>query len=184
MVDSFVIEAVKLAVSNPSALESAYQNYLLTLNSDFSQSEFNDIKNEIADINKKEKNTVAAQIEAITAGVDSGVYIGILRGLALKKTGLTSRLSSMEKAMKTVLKPQERAAVISESLKVVERVLESDDTLATRDEKNKILRAVIESVYPDEDDPKKFTTTFAAFDDGTRLQIVTGVDVIATITVF
>lgn len=175
--DSLVIEAIKTALQNPKAVEAAYEAHTSGLKSEFSKTEIDELKKKIEVVVRKERSTTQAQIEAITNGLDSGIYISILRELALERTALTTRLSTMERALKSTSKPQDRAAVIKEGISAVESVLEASDDLISRSDKNAILRKVVKSVVPFEDDVAKATITFVPFDKETQLQIVTGIGI-------
>ena len=157
-VEQLVINAVKTVAGQPDAIDSAYEAYRHSLGSQYSAEELKRLQGEMSELEKAERKTAKAHIEAVDARADSAVYLSILRELAQKKNGLSKRIESCRSGLSQDTK-QPKSDVIAAMFRNLDLCFLEGST-ATSEEKHKIVSKVIEQIYPSEDG---YDVTFRPF---------------------
>ena len=152
--------AVTLAVYEichaPELTAAAMRAYHRLHNATFDPAEEARIVVEVAQLDRQEKATAQAQVEALVQGRDTAVYDTLLAEIGAKRSILRASLDkrNLQKAQASALEPKSVAEQAALAVAAVKEVL--SDPLLTPAEKNKIVSQVVEEVHPDPECKDRF----------------------------
>ena len=143
------VEAVILV--EPDLLSAAYTAYLHRQGDGDANNEYKRIDEQLAELMEKERATAEAEIAALSAGRDVGVYRRILASIDEQRRHLIERQSALDVQSEqiTLIDVPASSAIIAESLEQLKSVLAADKI--TTAEKNGLLGRVIQRIEPGED---------------------------------
>jgi DNA invertase Pin-like site-specific DNA recombinase len=146
--EALVLAAVNHAAKQPGATENAIIAFRKAQAIDFSQDEYDQLRREFKEVEKRETATVEAQIRGIACGASTAPYESALRQLALERTRIKNALDGMETQKKQVSSSSARAEaeMIAEVLQAVEEDLHAEEL--TEAEKRGLLARVVEAIEP------------------------------------
>lgn len=146
-----VINVLLEVMDNPVLLQAAFGNYRQQLRKTFHEDEFQRVQRQLAELDKREKATAKAQIEALIKEINTEVYDQILRELKTQKEELQASLVHMESNRLTdhqFSELESKGEFMRRALTEAREVLTASDEEVAPADKQRILSRVIEAIYP------------------------------------
>lgn len=157
-IEAKVIETIAAAIARPKVLETAFRHYQTAKLAKFTEAEYDKLKADLNDVERRVSVVVKSQIEAQLKEIDASVYEETLRELSATRAVLRDRIAKFNDARQRAerAKPANKKAEFMTSLIAdVREALTSPDVPAP--DKNKMITRIIDVVYPivpEDDNPK------------------------------
>jgi site-specific DNA recombinase len=123
IIEAQVIRAIEQLAANPAWLEQAYRDFQQSLNVEYTEAEYQAIKKQLAELDKKESTTAQAQVEGLAIGVRSAVYEQMFRDINKGRAELTAKLQRFEEVLSTAISSKEMSDHATQLAGIMDDVL-------------------------------------------------------------
>lgn len=150
--EAVTLNVVRQLAHRPELVETALQAYAEATHKTDTERDIERIKEALADLARREKATVQAQIRGIQSGADPSVYDELFAEIREKRSGLMTRLGELE-TLRQVIGTKEAAgdtaSLLAQAMADVEEALTAPEILVA--ERHGLLARIIAEIIPDGD---------------------------------